>query len=421
MIKKLLVLTMLFGFCACNVWAVDIFSSWVGDDGGLWDQASNWNPGIVPDNSGGNNFYVTISPAGSNSIRFTQDRTVSRITCYGEVDLEIGERTLSLLDPNGLINHGIFEATGSGVEHEINGNILNTEGAIIEVSYWFQHQGKFVNNGQLMVIPGGNASIEDGNLINNGTVWLYDGTASADGLENSDSGIISGFGSLYGGQVIQNAGSIRAFGGPLTIAYDLSLNNSGSLVNEPGTALQIGPVGSPEDVNDINNHGTIEVNAGGSVVFDADVVNEPDGFIELNGGTFGARTITQSAGAEFEGLGTITGDVVIEPNSVVGPVSIIRLTGPTNVFGNVTIGAGATFEVSDGTTIITGHTTCNNGTIHMIGGRVICQGGLTDNNCEIIWEPGIDSNAADYNLDGRVNLEDYAQFARTWLWEASWR
>ena len=57
----------------------------------------------------------------------------------------------------------------------------------------------------------------------------------------------------------------------------------------------------------------------------------------------------------------------------------------------------------------------------MIGGRVICQGGLTNNGCEIIWEPGIDCNAADYNLDGRVNLEDYAQFARTWLWEASWR
>ena len=62
----------------------------------------------------------------------------------------------------------------------------------------------------------------------------------------------------------------------------------------------------------------------------------------------------------------------------------------------------------------------NTGQISLYGGKFDVYD-IFNNNSDIIWEPGIDSNAADYNLDGRVNLEDYAQFAKTWLWEASWR
>ena len=49
----------------------------------------------------------------------------------------------------------------------------------------------------------------------------------------------------------------------------------------------------------------------------------------------------------------------------------------------------------------------------------IPQGGLT-NNGQIIWEPGTYSNAADFNLDGQVNLKDFANFADTWLWQSGW-
>ena len=73
-------------------------------------------------------------------------------------------------------------------------------------------------------------------------------------------------------------------------------------------------------------------------------------------------------------------------------------------------------EISDGTTLVTGHTT-NNGTIHMKGGRIIPQGGFT-NNGNVIWEPGLYNNIADFNLDGEVNLQDFADFAGTWLWQA---
>jgi len=37
-----------------------------------------------------------------------------------------------------------------------------------------------------------------------------------------------------------------------------------------------------------------------------------------------------------------------------------------------------------------------------------------------IWEPGIYTNAADFNLDGQVNFEDFAYMADTWLWQTAW-
>ena len=53
----------------------------------------------------------------------------------------------------------------------------------------------------------------------------------------------------------------------------------------------------------------------------------------------------------------------------------------------------------------------------MKGGRLIPQGGFTNNGI-VIWEPGLYNNIADFNLDGQVNIYDFADFAGTWLWEA---
>ena len=127
--------------------------------------------------------------------------------------------------------------------------------------------------------------------------------------------------------------------------------------------------------------------------------------------TSAALSITQSSGATFSGAGTITGN-----NLTIESGAELKLAGPTNIYGDVEIGTGATLEISDGTTLVTGHTT-NNGTIHMKGGRIIPQGGFT-NNGNVIWEPGLYNNVADFNLDGQVNFNDFAYFVDTWLWQA---
>lgn len=444
MFKKVLVLAIVFGFCICNVTAEQISSEWVGGQWGFWENKYNWDPPIVPDNSEPNTFVVTIDASVTDAdILIQEDHTIDRMDTYGEVELEKHNwqyrPDLKLIEQNGLTNHGELEING---ELEVVGNVVNTDGAWL--NGWFNvEDGNLVNqtNGWIDATDN-NIDVDDGSIYNYGSIvitsrvdcWAgnefhnfgeienYGGICSSDQpFTNEMTGVIKGFGIIHSDQVIDNEGSIQSIGGDLLLhsrvdfegpyLENRGLTNTGTLTNSPGTSLAV-----MVWLANVDNQGTIEVNSDGSVVFDCnDLSNEPNAVINLYGGTLAAGTIIQKAGASLEGFGGITGDVQIEPDG------LIELTGPTNVFGDVEIGDGATLEVSDGTTIITGHTTCNNGTIHMIGGRIICQGGLTNNNCEIVWEPGIDSNAADYNLDGRVNLEDYAQFARTWLWEASWR
>jgi hypothetical protein len=164
---------------------------------------------------------------------------------------------------------------------------------------------------------------------------------------------------------------------------------------------------------DVNNNGTIEINAAGAVTFDCNLVDEPSAIIKLHGGILAATTITQSASATFEGFGGITGNVVIDSNG------LIKLTGPTNIVGNVTVQNGATLEINDGQTLVTGLTT-NNGAIHVKGGRFVPQGGSAGTGT-IIWEAGGPyNNMVDFNLDGKVDFGDFAVFADTWLWQATW-
>jgi hypothetical protein len=400
-------------FAVSNLQAVQINSSWIAGDPNTWGNPNNWDPAIVPDNGGGNTFAVTINTPERTRVQFSQSRTIDELSCYGDVDLEIGENHLFLLEPNGLTNYASrLDISGSGVEHKIWGNVTNTIGGQITVGYYVEIHGQFINDGNVTDTPGGHLSVEDGNLVNNGNLIIYNGAVGANNnLENTSSGVIRGVGTIYSNLLFQNQGLVYAYGGSLLVGIGGSFVNSGIIGNAPLSSLSLGYDGPPEDVN---NRGTIEVNAGGGVTFDSNLVNESGAEIQLLGGTLAAQTITQVADANFAGFGGITGDVVIDPNG------IIELTGPTNIVGDLTIDPNATLEISDGTTLITGHTTCNNGTIHMIGGRVICQGGLTNNNCNIIWEPGTYTNLADFNLDGTVNFKDFADFANTWLWRANW-
>ena len=190
-------------------------------------------------------------------------------------------------------------------------------------------------------------------------------------LDNDRTGTIKGSG-VVGGSLpfINNKGMIRSTGGTLVVATAGSFFNRGTICNAPLASLNVMLVGPPSDAN---NLGTIEINAGGGIAFDCNLVNvsEPNAVIKLLGGTLAAKTITQKAGATFRGFGGITGNIVIEPNA------IIKLTGPTNIVGDVTIGEGATLDISDGTVLITGLTTCNGGTIRLKGGTIITQGGTS--------------------------------------------
>ncbi len=433
MFKKVLILTAILSiFSTCTVQAAVIDSNWIGGGQGEWGNANNWDPAIVPDN-GANTFVVTIDAgAGEVEIGLRQRRTISQLDCFGVVELAVWPHDwqnspviLTVVDVNGLTNYGElefysdnrqFEINGdvtntAGAElvlegAEINGNFYNAAGAVVEVEIENDTGGDFENAGILIIIHASDLLI-DGNAHNTGLVNLYDGELGIDQiLDNNSTGLIKGFGLIYANQMLQNKGTICAYGGCLAISSEGTIVNQGTLSNYPVSSLHIK---SPANVN---NYGNIEVNSGG-IAFDCDLVNEQDGVINLVGGNLAAANIIQTADANFAGFGTITANVEIETGGK------ISLTGPTNIIGDVNIPAGATLEISDGQTLITGHTICD-GTIHLIGGTVIFQGGCDCADCNITHEPGADRNHFDINADGIENLEDFASFTENWLWQASW-
>jgi len=434
MLRKVLFLTFILWFLpACQVRADVIYSIWIGEDG-EWASAGNWEPSIVPDNNGSQSFAVTIDGGSGEKkqVGIQQSRTINQLDCYGNVWLE--SRTpynivFALEDSNGLTNYGNLRIRGGAYNErtqfkiraalrnesgstlelfgvQIESGFYNSSGAAAVLKYENCFPGGVENDGAISIDPLGEMSA-DANIINAGQIQIFGGTCAATGqLLNDVNGVIEGFGVIHSDESTENAGKIHAASGSLIVHNDSSLTNTGILGNKPLAALYIKPA------NDVSNFGTIESNLRGGIVFDCNLVNEPNGIIELHGGALAARTIVQSAGARFVGFGGITGDTIIESDG------LVQLIGPTNIIGDVEIGPNATLEISDGTTLITGRTT-NDGTIHMKGGRIIPQGGLT-NNGSIIWEPGTYSNMADFNLDGQVNFRDFANFADTWLWQADW-
>jgi len=435
MFRKVLILTAyLLGCWTCELQAGVVNSKWVGGEQGEWGNASNWKPGVVPDNSPFNTFAVTIDSnsigVGEVRIGLPQERTIRQLDCYGVVILQAWTWYLvPLTIQDGLTNHGsltldkvdikgdVTNVGGAELEfwahQNIYGNLYNLAGATLKFDrHDIDIEGQRIENDGLIFCTGNGGPGEQPFFENRGTIQLFGGGCGASEIfYNNSTGEIEGFGAVVGHQLIRNRGAIRASTGTLLLYTEGSLTNSGMLKNSIGAGLHIRGR-TAACIADVNNQGTVEVSAEGSVVFDCNLVNEPNGVVKLLGGTLAAQKVTQSPGATLEGFGGITGNVVIDPNG------IMKLTGPTNIVGDVTISQNATLEISDGTTLITGQTTCN-GTIHMKGGRIIPQGGLSG-DCNIVWEPGAYSNIADFNLDGRVDIRDFADFADTWLWQLSW-
>ncbi|MHC4619352.1 MAG: hypothetical protein ACYTEQ_16525 [Planctomycetota bacterium] len=417
--------------------AAVIYSTWDGGgDGHSWADRLNWNPNIVPDNNATLTFAVSINgPSdGKTDVCLLHTRAIDQLECYDNVWLmgsTPNDICLTLEGPNGFSNQGNIRVMGrfDDAHHfRINGILRNESHATLElfratietqfhnaveatllVSYGTDFPSGASNDGAIVIYPLGEMSA-DANMTNAGQIRVLGGLCASTALFLNDvNGIIHGFGVMHSQQQTQNKGAIYASAGSLVVHTDSSLVNTGTLGNETAAFLHVRPM------TDVNNQGMIEVNVGGAVTFDCNLVNEPNAAISLRGGTLAATTITQQPDASFAGFGSITGDVVIDPNA------LIQLTGPTIIVDDVAIDPNATLEISDGTTLITGHTTCNNGIIHIKGGRIIPQGGLTNNGCNIIWEPGTYNNVADFNLDGLVNFIDFADFADTWLWLSAWR
>jgi len=328
MFRKVLCLTLLvLGLLACELQAGLVNSKWVGGERGEWGNKNNWDPSVVPDNNPFNAFAVTIdsNSIGVNGIEvyLEQDRTIDTLHCSGIIELHGPDGvTMKLTYPNGITNHGSLEVSGLTIagnvtnlnaatlllQDEVNiedANLYNCSGAVLEGGVELE-QGNIENAGVIVLKPGHDMWV-DYKFRNTGQIRLIDGEPGSGGTFHND-GIISGFGKFCDdGQVIHNTGKIVASGGSLYI-YDALITNTGILTNHVGATLHF-----EMPVTDVNNQGTVEINADGSIVFDCNLVNssDPNAIISLRGGTLSAQSITQTEGARFEGFGGIVGDVIM--------------------------------------------------------------------------------------------------------------
>ncbi len=447
MLRGFLVCSAIVVLAACAspagvIFPIDIDVYWVGGDWGSWMDGDNWKDDIIwvcddppcqpyeyPDNTDNLFFHVSIdsNKAGVNRVHVMWDGydfAVSEIEFRGEVQLLKWNpywAELVVVEPNGFVNRGDLR-----LEIDVSGDIVNTAGSAIEFSGHLDVFGDLHNEADAVVnVSRDDIDIEDGAVYNAGQMWLtsdgeigeahlfsntgiirlFSGGCNGKAFVNWQEGVIKGSGAVTSSEFLWNKGTIEAAGGPLLLYVGQGkLFNEGKLVSHPGASVHIMPA------EDFNNVATIEVNRDGAVTIDCNLVNEAGGHIRLLGGTLSANSITQENGAVLSGFGGITGDLTIKASAVVG------LAGPTQIVGDLEIKEGASLEVNDGATLVTGHTSCNGG-IHMKGGRIILQGGLSG-DCSIVWEPGLYNNIADFNLDGKVNMADYAYFADTWLWES---
>ncbi len=423
MFKKGLVFAVMVTIVSLNSYAATIDSNWIGGEWNFWENNANWSSASYPHNNS-DTYNVTIDgDVNGATVKLQNFHTIDSLRTYGYVELDQWQSEwIELTVLNGVTNFGTVT-----IHCQIIGDVNNTSGATLDFD---KHMNIF---GQLYNPPGGtirvefeDMDIEDANIVNegaivaysngglgeanqflnSGNIELYGGFCHGMVFDNLGTGTIEGYGVISSDQLTRNEGLICAARGSLLVVTTGAVTNTGALANRPSASLHI------KAAEDMNNFGTIEVHSGGGVAFDCNLINEPNGVISLLGGTLAATKITQTQDANFAGFGTISGNVIIEPNG------LISLTGPTNIIGDVNIAENATLQISDGQTLITGHTT-NDGTIHLIGGTVIFQGGYSGAG-NIINEAGIDRNHFDLNADGVEDLKDFAYFAESWLWQASW-
>lgn len=383
--------------CAvCSVRADVIESQWIGGAEGRWDDPENWTPIMVPDNNDLLQFTVTIAGAdGPCVISLAHDRRVNAMTCQGQVTVRSQhERHKLVFDgPAGLTNGGCLELDDLSIIGNVanvadanlafgtegvalTGNLSNAKDALVQVDGIVELAGATVtNDGEIIVANFGSLRVKqttpESAVVNSGVLRFRGGTcAGFHTIVNAPKATIVGTGFLWVRTSVVNRGTIMAFVGNLLVDSYGTLANEGTMVNLPGSTLNLYTKGS-----DLTNTGRIVVQQGGSVVFTSlpaktCLINGANGVISLKGGTISASRISQSAQADLSGFGGITADVAIDPSAA------LRLTGTTNLVGNLTIPQKGELTVNDGTVLVSGQTACD-GTIRIVNGKFIPQGGFS--------------------------------------------
>jgi hypothetical protein len=351
--------------------------TWINPTSGNWEDASNWNPQLVP---GLNDSVLINTPV-----------TVTLTTNANCVDFTLANNAATL--------------TGSGTLR-VQANLFWTDGTMGGTGRTIVESNAVLNLNN----PAGTASLNTRTLENAGTILWSGGYffVGGGGVITNRLGALFRFESataaFMGGGIasgsIDNAGDFRkpAGSGPLTLNAGLSLNNFGTLEIETNTLTCNGSFLNNGTVT-LSPFTTNRMTAGGG---GSGTINNPaNSLVEWTNGNF-----TFGAGAQLNGAGlyringsstfvangntTVSNLDMTSGSSTLGGTGTLSIAGTMNWSGGTMNGAGATLIAPRATMnlgqVSLGRTLENGGTVLWTGSGLILSGAIITNRSGAIFD-----------------------------------
>lgn len=399
---------------------------WIGPDKGLWSLPDNWSPNGAPGTDPADTIQINADPHTASTIIADVSCTVQSVTTTGKV---IFRGTLDATgNPENTLHAIVANSTFLDIwDMNLKGQLNNQTGAQMRLR---QIRGSLdiVNHGELRwylintlegdsyIANHGMMRLVDpavlysyGPMLNTGNISISFATMAFDaGATLTNEGSIYGAGSLFLIDTsLENSGAINSMFGDLLVTSTGDTVNYGWIANQPGTLLFM----TTQTNTTVFNYGTIAAMTGGGVnLFPADVANEPGGIIRMQGGFLSARYVEIKAYSAIQGRGELIGFLSIEQDTTADFYSDFAVTR------SLYIEPLAKVTVEDGRLLVEGDID-NEGSIRLKSSRLIPRDGIYGDG-QILWDISDYNTLTDYNLDGKVNMEDLAVFAQTWLWQS---
>jgi hypothetical protein len=378
---KRIVLVLLFSLSfALSCRANSILSSWNGGTGN-WSVATNWEPAVVPNNGGGNTYYVKIDSGG---VTLDQNASIASLVLGGTLQTFVSSSSAHTLDIsreltiNGTIILSIRDIGWGGslsASRIVNGGDIQDPlgfGYIVSSS-------TLINNG---IINGTNLSAPI--MINNGGIDLNlqdesSTHASANTFINRGYAVFGGSDtSLVTGNLV-NYGTVEAGGNDSGGSSLFAVNtiNYGTIFTDVfhGGSATFGPLINRGSISGIVSLSDNTTNSG---TFEFDEDNFSNGtYLQTAGSTLVNGTLTETGGAIVIRGGTLTGGGQINGNVFMGgsiepgfPPFLYSPFGSLTINGNYQqTGAGVYNElISQGT----------NGLLNISGNAILDPGASLD-------------------------------------------
>lgn len=279
----------------------------------------------------------------------------------GTLDLSGGSITGSagIVNTGSVIGAGGVSITGSF----INSALMRPEGGTLNL----HAAAGFSNSGLIDVQPGSRLHVQE-DWNNSGQVQLAGGTLSGGRVQNTSTGLISGFGLIDG--PVNNVGLLSVNGGSLSVTGGFTnsgiahlagpgnqitgaglLTNNGTVQGAGNVGMRVANSGTLEAVggtlsfsasnNTNTSTGILVAGTGGKLLMSQGLATNA-GLIQLDGGTY------DNAGATMANSGRIVGDGSLRSGTITNTNQIAFSFGASSIAAPITNQAGAKLIISNG-------------------------------------------------------------------------